>query len=346
MNKQLQGLGILLGFFVIIFLLTLTSQYGAQYLYPSTFGENTAFDGLIFDEPVKVNNLTVKRSNEAHGSNYLYKYDIHFSYEGDPSDVRILGTPVRNIYFPEGVTPSRSNATLKGDYDQINTAVKENLTVKDIVAKNENFAFLPKSEMRLPLTEDVGEYDFTIYAAPRKLHYGIGEPLADVAVFVTNSRVSGFTDSVGVDNPTIQPFTSTHNQSGMYSNVLELVNEPLLARVQLMDKVSIALFVLAVVMAVAGIFLGKNFRILILVGMVLGAYTMPFALGMGMSHLASLIIIPLLALLAHVLYKLMGREQLRLEGKDFRQGLGIALLSLIISVLIFVVPAGLMASPL
>lgn len=342
MNKKLQNGIIFAIFLLIVFLSTLLQAFRSDILYPSMVQENSSFDGLIFDNPVNVSDFSVVRSIEKSGDSNLFKYDVSFHYSGDRSDVRILNTPVRQIYLPEGVEPSRSNATLKGEYEKVNQSILESMNLKNIYGLDSDFAFLAKSEMRISLNEDVGEYQMTVYTAPREITYTGHKKLADAGVFITNARTERFTDNLGIRDKGIKPFTNTKTQSGIYVNSLEIVNQNTVNTANLLDKVSAAFFVIGFVLVVATIFLGKkNLFPVTLVGMYLTLLSMPGLLSKGGSNLGILVIFPVLSFLAYLGAKLIHKPKLKLEAKDFKQALGATILFFFLCILLFIVPRGL-----
>ncbi len=223
MNIRLRNTIIYGIFLLIVFLFTLTPYFGDEVTLPVEKNQARSFDGLIFDEPVNISNLSVKRSVETDKSENLYKYDIHFNYSGDASDLRILSTPVRQIFFPDNVVASRSNATLKGEYDKINRAIIPSLSTADWFAKLTEDKFLATSEIRLPLNEKIGEYDFTVYTKPRELVLQTDKTLAEVGIFITNAKMVKFTEDVHLADANLSPKTTTKEESGIYVNALEIV---------------------------------------------------------------------------------------------------------------------------
>ena len=321
MNKKMQNV-ILFGIFLlIVFSSILTQFFGASILYPSITKENTSFDGLIFDQPVNISNLSLVRSIEKDQEENLYKYDIRFTYTGDPSDLRILNTPVRQIYFPEGVSPSRSNATLKGEYDKINQSILESLHLKDRYTIDEDFKFLTKSEIRVPLSEDVGEYSFTVYTSPREFTYQGDKKLSDIGVFITNAKCEKFTDNLGIgkNEKNLKPVTNTKSQSGTFINSLELIDESNVKSTNIINKVTTALFILSIVAVLLTIaFMNKNLKFLTLLGIYVSIITMPSLFNKGLSNVAVLLILPALGYLGYLINNLIYKDKMQLKNKDFK----------------------------
>lgn len=326
-------------FLVLCFLLTLTPLITEKALFVSNELRDASFDGLIFDDPAGVDHLSITRRLE-NKNPMLYRYDIQFRYEGDPSSVRILGTPVRQIYFGDGVVPSKSEVRLKGEYDRIGQAIAASSQVATIL-DGEKFSWTPKSELRLPLDETVEDYAFSVITDPASVEMRKGKPLANVGAFVTNGKVSKFSDALGIKDPSLEPHTSTKTQSGMYVNVLELLRADVQSRVKTVRTLSIAVSVLSALVGFAIIFSDKKTLYPFVYGaMVVFLMAIPSATRQAPTSLATFIVIPLMAYLGYVMYKLMRRADLKVKGIDFRQGSGMALLVFILSTYLFAVLNG------
>ncbi|MDD7362805.1 MAG: hypothetical protein PUG99_01490 [Firmicutes bacterium] len=326
-------------FLLICFLLTLTPLITEKALFISDEIGNASFDGLMFDDPSRVDHLQVTRRLE-NKQPLLYRYDIQFRYEGDPSSVRILGTPVRQIYFKEGVDPSKSKATLKGEYDKLNTSVMKSLQLKDIMEKR-NFSLAPASELRLPLDEETEDYAFSVVTDPVTVDIRSGKTLADIGVFITNGKIGKFSDALGIKDADIKPHTSAKTQSGTYVNTLELINGPLYSRMQTAKTVAT---ILCVVSVVGGLFViltdKKNKYSAVYAAMVVFLLALPTAKMQAPTKLATFLAIPLLAYVGFIMYKLMRRPGLQVKSIDFRQGSGMAILVFILSTYVFAILNG------
>lgn len=341
MNKKLQNVIIFGIFLLLVFSMTLTKFFSAEILYPSINKENTSFDGLIFDQPVNVSNLSLIRSIENDNEENLYKYDISFTYTGDPTDLRILNSPVRQIFFPEGVTPSRSNATLKGEYDKVNKSILESLHLKDIYSLDDDFKFLTKSEIRVPLSEKVGEYSFTIYTSPRQITGQGDKFLGDIGIFITNAKVQKFTDNLGLKEKNLKPITNTKTQSGTFINSLELVDQGNVSSQKTFTKVSTALFILSVLAVLLIIaFLDKKFKWASLIAIYLILITGASVFNKGLTNTAIFLILPILSYIGYLVNSLLYNEKMELKSKDFKQALGMTIVFFFLCVLIFIVPRG------
>lgn len=319
----------------------MTHYFGDEVTFPIEKNQAKSFDGLIFDEPVNISNLTVKRSVETDQNENLYKYDIHFNYSGDPSDLRILNTPVRQIFFPEDVIASRSNATLKGEYDKINQAIIPSLSTAEWFTKLSDDKFLAKSEIRLPLDEEINEYDFTIYTKPRDLVLQTDKTLAEVGVFITNAKMGKFTDDVHLADDDLSPKMTTKEESGIYVNALEIVNDPVAKNMKLGHNVGMFVFIISVIMVLASIWINRpQLMRLRVVGIFLNILSFAPFLNKGVSNVGALVVLPILTFIAYVLTQLFGRRKFVLKANDFKRALGVALIFLVVSIFVFIVPRG------
>lgn len=161
-------------FFIIVLSTDVHTPDDGQSGFVVGRGKNAAFDGLIFDDPTRIDNLQVTRRIEK-GPKILYRYDVKFQYQGKDTSVRLLGVPVRNVYLPKGANGSKSKVKLKGEYDKINGAVYDNLQMNTVLGK-EKLTFQPASEMRIPLSEEVEDYAFTVVTDPATVVSYTGEP--------------------------------------------------------------------------------------------------------------------------------------------------------------------------
>ena len=189
MSKKLKNL-ILFGIFIVIlFISTLSAQFSTDVLWSDKNTDSGGFNGLLFKNPVEISDLIVSRSMESKDSKDLVRYDVEFLFSGEESSLRILGTPVRQIFFEEGIEPSHSIVNLKGDYDKINDQLfNEKLKHADLYKKIDNYQYKANSEIRVPLNSDVEKYAFSIYYEPRELLYKNVDVVSKNSVFI--SKVS------------------------------------------------------------------------------------------------------------------------------------------------------------
>ncbi|MDO5036955.1 MAG: hypothetical protein Q4E37_01505 [Tissierellia bacterium] len=335
---------IIFGIFLVILLgLNFTGAFGQGLLYSQEKNEATAFDGLVFDQPANVKDLRITRGTEGDKRGHVIKYDVSFSYEGGPSDLRILNSPVRTIFFQEGVQPSLSKATLKGDYEEINRSLQENLKLADHYKKLDSFGFLAQSQIRLPLKEEVGDYTFTVYTKPRDFIYGRDKRLAEIAVFLTNARVEKFTDDLGLDKASgLEAASKTEKIAGSYVNSLELMDKASLSKISTWTKIARVLFIGGLILVLATIWLNQvKLRGLTSLGFGLVLLTLYPAIGSGVSSLGSMVIMPIMAFIGHLMVRLFPRKKLALEGKDFKQALALGLVFFFVATFVYIVPRGL-----
>lgn len=339
MQKQLKNGIIFVVFLLLCFLLTFSPLMTDKVVLSPDEVKNAAFDGLIFDDPTAIDSLQVTRRIEK-GPKTLYRYDVKFHYQGKDSSVRVLGVPVRNIYLPKGANGSKSKVTLKGEYDKINGAVYDNLQMKKLLNK-EKISFQATSEMRIPLSEDVEDYAFTIVTDPATVTDYTGKTMADIGVFLTNVKMEKFSDALGIEDKGLRPETSTKTQSGVYMNTLELIDGKVMSRTSTAKTVAIAASVIAVVCGMALLLLDKGKLLpVVYVAMVLFAFAIPVARLKAPSNAGIFIGLPLLAFVGYLLFKLMTRSRLKLKAVDFRQALGMAIVVFVLATYIFAVPRG------
>ena len=339
MQKQLKNGIIFVVFLLLCFLLTFSPLMTDKVVLSPEEAKNAAFDGLIFDDPTAIDSLQVTRRIEK-GPKTLYRYDVKFHYQGKDSSVRVLGVPVRNIYLPKGANGSKSKVTLKGEYDKINGAVYDNLQMKNLLDK-EKIAFQATSEMRIPLSEDVEDYAFTIVTDPATVTAHTGKTMADIGVFLTNVKVEKFSDALGIEDKGLRPETSTKTQSGVYMNTLELIDGKVMSCTTSAKTVAVAASVIAVVCGLALLLLDKNKLLpVVYVAMVLFAFAVPVVRLKAPSNVGIFIGMPLLAFVGYLLFKLMTRSRLKLKAVDFRQALGMAIVVFVLATYIFAVPRG------
>lgn len=339
MQKQLKNGIIFVVFLLLCFLLTFSPLMKDKAVLSPDEAKNAAFDGLIFDDPTVIDSLQVTRRIEK-GPKTLYRYDVKFHYQGKDSSVRILGVPVRNVYLPKGANGSKSKVKLKGEYDKINGAVYDNLQMKNLLGKDK-LTFQATSEMRIPLSEDVEDYAFTIVTDPATVTAYTGKTMADIGVFLTNVKLEKFSDALGIEDKGLRPETSTKTQSGVYMNTLELIDGKVMSRATTARTVAVAASVIAVVCGLALLLMNKGKLLpVVYVAMVLFAFAIPVARLKAPSNVGIFIGLPLAAFVGYLLYKLMTRSRLKLKAVDFKQALGMAIVVFVLATYIFAVPRG------
>ncbi len=334
MNESIKKVVIFAIFILVLLLFSLTSFFSESLLWPNS-DVTREFDGIIFNNAEGIDDFNVFRSTIGNGDKRLVKYDIKFNYSGEDSTARILGTPVRQIFFGEGVNYKKSNANLKGDFDKVNeTLFQEKLRLKDFFNKTNNKEFSALSEIKLDLSEEIGEYDFTVYYKPSPLYFSGAQRVEDVSVFVTNSKVNDWQESTKKTDSVKEAF----NNSGYYINKLETVNEKLVSKIATLNTVSTVLFILITIATLALLWIKKgNFKIY-LVSLFVMIPTFYRFIGKGTSNLGVLIAYPILAFIASIIAKLISKEEIKLNKNDLKQSLAFAILYFIASIVLFIIP--------
>lgn len=340
MNKKLKNV-LILGLFLLVLLVSsLTPLFGRSYQWRKEVNQPTSFGGLLFDEPQNVSNLVVNRSVDDQGTEKLVQYDISFTYAGSPSNVRILGTPARQIYFPEKVVPSKSIVTLKAEFDKVNRSLFEKMELRDLYKKSEDYGFTATSQMRIPLEESVGEYKFRVLEAPRRLVYGKDQLLAESAVFLTNARVDKFTDvSLAKKGSDITPKTLTDSQGGLYANAMELIRTKAVQRVVLARHIASGIAIASIVAVLAIIWIDRK-SLLKLNSWILMLLALCFypLIDVGYHSAAVLTFFPVFGFLAGLAGRMMSKDSLQVTKRDLQQSLGLAILFLVVAILVLLVP--------
>lgn len=338
MSKRLKNV-ILFGIFIVIlFISTFSSQFGKNILWSNENNEGRGFNGLLFKNPVEISELIVSRSFENKNSKDLIRYDVEFIFSGEDSSLRILGTPTRQIFFDEGIVPSHSVVSLKGDYDKINDQLfNEKLKHAELYKNVLDYEYKPISEIRVPLSSDIEKYSFSIYYEPRDLVYKNKDVVAKNTVFITNAKVDKFVNA----EKDLEGENPYFNQSGFYVNAQEVLNSNAISRISIMNNIASVIFVASVVLVLILIWIDKkklsNLYSLLLLLILLTFYRF---LGVGTSTLAILTIYPILAYIAICISKLMGKEKnsLKITSRDLKQALGYTLLFFIVTLLICIIP--------
>lgn len=335
MSKRLKNLVLFVIFILILFLFTFTSVFRKEILWPQP-EHHREFTGMIFQNPTTITDLVVSRSVVKENSEDLVKMDVSFTYEGEDSVARILGTPVRNIFFGEKVMPTYSVVNLKGDFDKVNnTLFYEKLKLRDFYKKtSKNYDFEAKSSVKLPLSSKVGKYAFTLYYPLEPLNYTQHRKVEDATVFLTNARVEEWQESnKGTDN--VKEAFST---SGYYVNRLELINDSLVTKIIFTNTLSTVLFILSCIFVLALIWLNKRKFSLFLVPMLVMIPSGYRFLEYGVSTWGILVAFPILAFIASMVAHLMTRPLIHVEKKDAKQSLAFAILFFLFSVVVFIIP--------
>lgn len=340
MNRKLKNIVLFGIFLALLFLSTLTGFFGTEYAWPAAKNQPTSFDGLIFDEPANVSNLNVVRTvRDENGTSYI-KYDIDFSYTGEPSNMRILGIPARQIYFPEGVVAKKSNVTLKGEYDKVNENIFEKLKLKDLYKKRDDYFFKSISEIRVPMREKVKDYSFTVYSRPRTLNYRGNDLLAETAVFLSNARMDKFTDlELTKKDSGITAQTKTDSQSGIYINSLELIRDKAVSRLSIGSNINSILFIASTLVLLVLLWLDKEkLKILYMVLMMVVLATFHPFIDSGVSTAGVLVIYPIYAFIATLLSKLMSRDEIKITKNELKQGVAFTLVFFVITLIVIIIP--------
>ncbi|WP_138158841.1 hypothetical protein [Peptoniphilus catoniae] len=336
MSKRLKN-AIIFGIFILIlFISTLTGKFSANNLWSQSEGISSEFGGLLFKDPADVLNLTVQRSIDKSDGEDIVKYDVEFIYQGQDSDLRILGTPVRQVFFGKGLVPSHSVVNIKGDYDKINDKLfNEKLSLNDYYKKTENYEFTAKSQIRLPLENREEAYSFTLYYKPRDLMYKSEDKFASMSVFITNARVDKFTNSQKMgenENPTF-------SESGFYVNAQEVKNDSKVSRVSLFNNVTYLVFVVSVILVAGLIWLDKKSLSKLFIPLfMLIILTFYKFLGLAASTPVILIVFPILSYIGTSLARLMTKDTLKLTKKELKQNLAYTIAFFVFMLVVIIIP--------
>ena len=336
MSKKLKN-AIIFGIFIIIlFISTLTSAFNAKDLWSFSSGIGSEFEGLLFTDPADIKDLTIQKSIEKDDGEDIIKYNIEFNYEGAQSSLRIIGTPIRHVFFDGDVTANHSEVILKGDYDKINEKLfNEKLSLKEYYKKNENYDFLAKSQIKIPLEEREDPYSFSLYYRPRDLVYKNKKTLASTSVFITNARIDKFTNSQKLgENKNI-----AFSESGFYINAQEIKDDMALSKISLLNNLTNIIFIASVIAVIALIVLNKKSLSKLFIPLfMLIILTFYRFLGMGSSTLAILILFPILSFISTCLAKLMTKDTMKLTNKDLKQALAYTIIFFMVLLIIVVIP--------
>ncbi|MGO1581020.1 MAG: hypothetical protein ACTHWZ_06400 [Peptoniphilaceae bacterium] len=336
MNNKFKNLILFCIFILILFISTFTNQFSTTSIWSQSNDISAEFSGLLFKNPTDVSNLTIERSVVKDKKESLIKYNIEFLHQGNDSNLRILGSPVRQVFFNDNIIPSHSEVTLKGDYDKVNEKLfNEKLSLRDSYKKTEDYEFKSNSYIRVPLQEEESTYSFTLYYKPRDLIYNQDKKVASSSVFITNAKVDKFTNSQKMgenENPTF-------NEGGFYVNAQELKDNSAISKISLLNNITSILFIISLVGVLAIIWLDKKSlsKLYIPLFMVI-ILTFYRFLGIGASTLAILIILPIISYLGACIARLMEKTTLILTKKELKQNLAYTILFFLLLLIIVVIP--------
>lgn len=336
MSKKLKN-AIIFGIFIIIlFISTLTSAFSAKDLWSFSTGIGSEFEGLLFTDPADIKDLTIQKSIEKDNGEDIIKYNIEFNYDGEQSSLRILGTPIRHVFFDGDATAIHSEVTLKGDYDKINEKLfNEKLSLREYYKKNQNYDFLAKSQIRLPLEKREDPYSFSLYYSPRDLIYKNKNVISSTSVFITNARIDKFTNSQKLgDNKNI-----AFSESGFYINAQEMKDDMAISKISLLNNLTNIIFVASIIAALVLIWIDKkNLLKLFIPLFMLIILTFYRFLGMSSSTASILILFPILSFISTCLAKLMVKDTLKLAKKDLKQSLAYTIAFFIVVLIVVIIP--------
>ena len=337
MNKRIKKLIIFAIFLLVLMLVSLTAFLSKSLMWPNSNVERE-FDGILFNNSDGVENLQVSRFVVNEDSEKLIKYDIKFNYTGEDTTARIMGTPIRQIFFGEGVNFTKSKVNLKGDFDKINKSLFEEklkLKVKDFYNKTENKEFKALSEVKLDLSEKVGEYDFEVYYSPNPLYFSGGQKVEDASIFVTNAKVENWTETTKSTDSVKEAYTN----SGYYINKLELINQALINKISLINTISTVAFLILTIAVIALIWLDKGSFPIYLGALFIMIPAFYRFIGKGTSNLGLLIIYPILGCLASIVARFLSADDdLTFGTKEMKQSLAFLLMYFVLSVVLFMIP--------
>lgn len=334
MSEKIKKYIIFAAFIIVLLLLSLSHFFSKDLLWPSS-GENRYFSGIIFQNPTGIEDLIVTRSVERENNEYLIKYNYNFSYKGEDSTARIMGLPVRQIYFDEDTNPVHSVAKLRGDYEKINnTLFSTKFKLKDYYKKSGKDNYIPLTTIRIPLVEREGSYSFDAYYRPESLLFSGGRIVERTSIFLTNARVSDFKESTKITDSIKEAF----NDSGFYVNKLELINDKLVTRINIVNTCATIGFLFSMIFLIAMIWFNKANHFYYLIPMLAIIPTFYRFLGKGTSNLGILLIYPILGFLAAFSSKLISKDHVEVESKDLKQSLAFALAFYAFCILFFIIP--------
>ena len=337
MNKRIKKLIIFAIFLLVLMLVSLTAFFSKSLMWPNSNVERE-FDGILFNNSDGVENLQVARSVVNEGNEKLIKYDIKFNYTGEDTTARIMGTPIRQIFFGEGANFSKSKVKLKGDFDKINKSLFEEklkLKVKDFYNKTENKDFKAVSEVKLDLSEKIGEYAFEVYYNPNPLYFSGGQKVEDASIFVTNAKVENWTETTKSTDSVKEAYTN----SGYYINKLELIDQGLINKISLINTISTVAFLVLTLAVIALIWLGKGSFPIYLGALFIMIPAFYRFMDKGTSNIGLLIIYPILGFIASIVARFLAADDdVTFGTKEMKQSLAFLLMYFVLSVVLFMIP--------
>lgn len=335
MNRKLKNV-ILFGIFIVIlFLSTLTKQFSTDILWKQDENPTREFQGILFQNPSDITNLRVSRTPVDGYGGRLIKYGVEFSYIGDGSNFRILGTPVRQVFFEAPIEVKYSVANLKGDYDKIsNMLFNEKLSLKlPLDSKETNLK--AKSEIRVKLDSNVESYNFSLYYEPMDIKYRQEDVISRTSVFLTNAKVDKFTNSQKVTDAQNISFSD----SGFTVNAQEFKDNAKLSGITIVNNLARIIFIVSTLLVLALIWLDKknvlSLNILLTMLMILTFYRL---LDMGVTSLGALLIMPIIGYISTCIARLMGKDTIHLTTKELKQNLAYTIIFFIVILIVIIIP--------
>ncbi|MDO5725261.1 MAG: hypothetical protein Q4P29_03045 [Tissierellia bacterium] len=336
MNKRAKNLIVYLVFFAVLLISMFSSLFSKANLWRPENNKSVDFNGIYFDIPTNISNLKISRSINDKGVRDKIIYDVEFAYAGSDSNMRIIGQVCEQIFFKDGVNPSHSNVTLKGEYDSINDSLfDEKLVLREYYKEVPEYKFASKSQIRVPLTEAINTYKFRLVYEPRELIYSKDTKIGELAVFLTNARIDKFTDNK------YDSKTETHSyvESGINIKALEVYDEAKLQKIANINKLNNALFVISVIGAIIIIALNKTNNLMFLTAaMSVTVLTFYRFMQRGIAPKATFTAIPIIAFITYILIKIITKEKLKFKKTDFTQALVYSIVMMLISVMVFALP--------
>lgn len=338
MSRKLKNI-ILFGIFIaILFFSTLTKQFSNDILWKQDKNSAKEFQGILFQNPSDIKNLRVSRVPFENSAYNLVRYNVEFSYTGDGSSFRILGTPVRQVFFDEGIEATHSVVNLKGDYDKIVTKLFNEKMVLGLPIKVEDLNLEPKSEIKVTLNPEVETYAFSIYYNSMDIKYRQEDVISKLSVFLTNANIDKFTNSQSATDAQNINFSD----SGFNVNAQQIKDNSKITSISLINNVSKVLFIGAAIIILALIWVDKkNLSLLyipLMMSMILTFYRF---MDMGATAIGALIIMPIIAYISTCIARLMSKDSARITGKELKQNLAFAILFFIVVLIVIIIPRAL-----
>ncbi len=336
MDKKIKNYILYSLLFLVLIGFSFTPLFGNEFLWKPENNKSVPYNGIYFDVPTNISNLKVVRSQRAATDGNLVSYDIEFEYAGTDSSMRVVGMLAEQSFFGDTVVPKHSNATLKGEYENINNKLfSEILTQRALYMKTPEYKLASTSQIRIPLSESVKNYKFKLTYKPRYLVYSENNVLGNMSVFLTNARVDSFTDTEYTDHHETQSFV----EGGMYVNTLEMYNSTKISNINTFKNVNNVIFILSVILLLALIWLDKMPNEYFAIGiMMVSALTIYRFLETGVTTKAALFAFPVIGFVIVLLGRFMKRSKFNLNRYDLPQGLVGAILLTVLAVFVYVIP--------